>query len=186
MRHFGKIAPIALASILVLAAPSFAAADCVADLTGDGQVGPPDLKVVLDGQQVYDPLADFNGDGSVGCFDIQYVLGNWGSCPAQPSDLNEDGVVDIEDVRVALSYYGLDCRMDLNQDTLVDSQDVAPLVCLMNSSDPTGDFDASGVVDEDDLAILLDAMGRDCRADLNKDGWVAHADVEVIEEDWGK
>lgn len=55
---------------------------CLADLDGDGIVGPFDLATVLGNWGPCDgcPM-DFDGDGIVGPFDLATVLGNWGPCP---------------------------------------------------------------------------------------------------------
>ncbi len=55
---------------------------CPWDLSGDGEVGPLDLALVLGfwGPNRGHP-SDLDGDGVVGPFDLALVLGNWGPCP---------------------------------------------------------------------------------------------------------
>ena len=57
---------------------------CMADLNGDGIVGPPDLGILLavwgtDGGDI--EAADINGDGTVNASDLGPLLGAWGPCP---------------------------------------------------------------------------------------------------------
>ena len=55
---------------------------CPADLSGNGDVGPEDLAILLGawGPNPSDP-ADLNGDDQVGAPDLAILLGNWGACP---------------------------------------------------------------------------------------------------------
>jgi hypothetical protein len=57
------------------------AAECRADLTGDGEVNGADLAFVLGSWGTNDSPADFNGDGDVDGADLAVVLGAWGACP---------------------------------------------------------------------------------------------------------
>lgn len=57
---------------------------CIGDLNDDGQVGPPDLGILLavwgtDGGAISG--ADINGDGTVDASDLGPLLGAWGVCP---------------------------------------------------------------------------------------------------------
>jgi hypothetical protein len=55
-------------------------ADC--DLDGDGEVGVPDLLVVLHHMgHALVPEADINADGGVDVEDLVELVGNWGDCP---------------------------------------------------------------------------------------------------------
>jgi predicted outer membrane repeat protein len=56
---------------------------CPGDLTGDGQVGGPDLGILLAlwGECIELPCeADFNGDGFVNGIDLGMLLSYWGNC----------------------------------------------------------------------------------------------------------
>ena len=55
---------------------------CPADLSGDGDVGPLDLAMLLGawGLNPGNP-ADLDGDDQVGASDLAILLGNWGTCP---------------------------------------------------------------------------------------------------------
>jgi hypothetical protein len=60
--------------------------DCPADLTGDGNVGVPDLLALLACWGPVTPgagceAADLTGNGSVGVPDLLELLANWGPCP---------------------------------------------------------------------------------------------------------
>jgi predicted small metal-binding protein len=57
--------------------------DCLADLTGDGEVNGADLGVVLSAWGAPGALGvgDVNHDGGVDASDLSVLLGNWGSCP---------------------------------------------------------------------------------------------------------
>ena len=54
-----------------------------ADLDGDGEVGVPDLLLLLAQWGPCPPtcLGDINGDGSVNVPDLLTLLANWGACP---------------------------------------------------------------------------------------------------------
>ncbi len=56
-------------------------AECPADLSGDGAVGPEDLAQLL-GAWGGAGSADLSGDGAVGPDDLAILLGAWGNCPA--------------------------------------------------------------------------------------------------------
>jgi hypothetical protein len=53
---------------------------CPADLSGDGEVGPADLTVLLGGWGTA-AGGDLDGDGTVGPADLTALLGAWGACP---------------------------------------------------------------------------------------------------------
>ncbi len=63
---------------------------------------------VIDGNVVVcDCLADLSGDGQVNGFDLSHVLSGWGLTNAQGTgDVNHDGVVNGEDLAVLLSAWG--------------------------------------------------------------------------------
>ena len=54
---------------------------CPADLDGNGEVGAPDLAVVLSAWGSFGGPADLNGDGAVGAQDLAVLLSAWGACP---------------------------------------------------------------------------------------------------------
>ncbi|MEY3142746.1 MAG: hypothetical protein RLY21_1239 [Planctomycetota bacterium] len=54
---------------------------CPADLDGNGEVGAPDLALLLGAWDTFGGAADLNGDGAVGAPDLAVMLGAWGACP---------------------------------------------------------------------------------------------------------
>lgn len=68
--------------------------NCPADFSGDDEVGPFDLAILLGGwgpcEEVCEPLdppapactcaVDLSGDCAIGPFDLALLLGNWGPC----------------------------------------------------------------------------------------------------------
>jgi len=66
--------------VLVRKDECIATPPCPADLSGDGNVGGPDLTLILSGWGS-PGVADLNGDGTVDGLDLGGVLGAWGNCP---------------------------------------------------------------------------------------------------------
>ena len=55
--------------------------ECLADLGGDGEVGPSDLAQLLGNWGPCDGCpGDLDGDGAIGPFDLALLLGSWGPC----------------------------------------------------------------------------------------------------------
>ncbi len=163
---------------------------CPADLDDDGEQGVSDLTLLLGcwGSHATDPevvcdAADFDQDQEVGCFDLEYLIGNWGACTG--ADLNGDGYVNEADRDILCATLGTDCRFDLDHNGIVDQHDQNALLCLWGTSAPQGDFDSDGTVGTSDLLQLMNAFGRDCRADLDRDGIVdACYDLEILMGKW--
>ena len=177
---------VLVVTLMVVTASVAPATDlCRADKNGDGVVGASDLTLLLAAWGGSDPDCDFNADGLVGCFDLEYLIGNWGPCPTCLGDLDQDGLVGINDLNILLSNAGNDCRMDLNQNGTVDPDDVDAFLCLFGTPGPLGDFDGNGGVGASDLTIMLAAVGRDCRGDLNQDGVIDKSDVNILTTNWG-
>jgi hypothetical protein len=58
--------------------------ECIADLTGNGEVNGADISVLLGfwGKvPALLPVADINGDGLVDGADLAMLLSSWGTCP---------------------------------------------------------------------------------------------------------
>jgi hypothetical protein len=49
---------------------------------------------------------DLNGDGLVDLFDLSILLSNWGLTNKPQYDINANGIVDIFDLSILLSNYG--------------------------------------------------------------------------------
>lgn len=103
-----------------------------ADLDGDGRVDGSDLTMLLAAFGDLDSEADLDRDGIVDGLDLSILLGNWGWLGFGDPDLNGDGVVDLADVALAMA--------------------------ALYTSDPAADLDRSGIVDYDDIQIIMDAM----------------------------
>jgi len=53
--------------------------------------------------------ADINGDGSVTSADLAVMFSSWGACGSTcPADLNHDGLVNGDDLTMVLNSWG-DC-----------------------------------------------------------------------------
>lgn len=157
-------------------------AGCVVDLWPDGVVGSNDLNTVLgswSGGEDEGPAAgDIDGDGLAGCFDLDIVLARWGTCPEH--DVNGDGDSDHHDLKMIIDHEKRDCRRDLDRDGCVDNADLATFACLEETDHPIADFDGNGVVDVQDEAMIVEALGMDCRGDVNGDGVIGWSDVKVV------
>jgi hypothetical protein len=108
---------------------------CPWDLDGNGDVGVPDLLLLLSGfgpcDDGEDCAGDFDGDGAVGVTDLLAVIGNFGPCPgsACPWDVDGDGVVGTADIGQVLANLGpcadpAACPWDVNGDGVVDTLDI--------------------------------------------------------------
>lgn len=179
-----------------------------ADFDGSGKVDAADLAVVLaawgTAAHPAHPAhpADVNGDGTVGCYDLWYVRGNWGPCPPASLDLDGDHMVDEKDQGMLLAAFGA-CTIDADDDGVkeqheptldldnngqVDDRDLGALFCFWGPAHhgaPEVDFNADGVIDQADVAILTRHLGRKCPHDLDQDGSVGVADIEVLVKGWG-
>ena len=49
--------------------------------------------------------SDFNEDGVVDVNDLLLLIAAWGSCDACPEDLNGDGVVDVSDLLMLIAAW---------------------------------------------------------------------------------
>jgi len=70
---------------------------CSADLNGDGDVGAPDLAILLGnwGPNPGHP-ADFDGDGFVSAPDLAWLLGSWGACPTCEDGIQNQDETDVD------------------------------------------------------------------------------------------
>lgn len=155
--------------------PAIVEPTCPTDVTGDGDVGMPDLVQVL---------GDWEAPEN-NCWTVARVEGNWGPCPAQPGDVNGDATVDFDDIRAVLAACTTDCRVDLDRNKVVDERDVATWECLFELGNRAADFNNDHVVDFADQLILLAAVSDppDCRFDLDGDGEIGWSDVIIVVED---
>ena len=62
---------------------------------------------IADSFQIFKgPLSDLNGDGVVNIQDLLAVIGAWGSCSACIEDINTDGTVDVSDILLLIADWG--------------------------------------------------------------------------------
>ncbi len=100
------------------------------------------------------------------------------------ADVKPDGVVDQADVDLLISLMGLPSpREDLDGSEIVDDADLAIASGFLNvicSTCPL-DFDDDECVCGAERELVEGAYGRDCRADLNRDGAVDELDSPVLD-----
>ncbi len=51
-------------------------------------------------------IADVTGNGQVDFADLLDVISAWGECGGCPEDINRDGMVDLQDVLIVLTSWG--------------------------------------------------------------------------------
>jgi hypothetical protein len=99
--------------------------------------------------------ADFDRDGLVDFDDLNYVLGNWGSSDPK-RDIDGDGLIGCTELNVVQGNFGLTCGCP-------------------------GDVDGNGKANNADEQLILGALGRDCRTDLDQSGTTHTArDTDII------
>ena len=144
----------------------------------NGGSGPESAWLAL-GQQIPMPaLVDCNGNGEHDAFDIAKGValdcdqsGVPDTCehPSAVTDCNGNGISDLCDC-----YSGF--SSDINTNNVPDECEC------------TGDIDANGVVDVDDIIWVLVSWGADgtSEADVNSDGIVNGADLAIVLQGWGQ
>jgi len=146
---------------------------CLADLNGDDRVDYEDIHLILD--RFYEDCdddgcpEDLTHNHRVDASDVRMALGQLGRCP-EPGDVNGDRVADQADVDAVFAAIGLDCRPNLDLRGEVDMNDVILAMDAWRHSDtqfPRIDVDGSNTQTPLDLQIVYDAMGVDCRSDVN-------------------
>lgn len=142
---------------------------------------------------------DHDGDNHVDVSDFNELRGCFGLAGVSPdeacaiSDVNQDGTIDLDDALVFLTVYedGLvDCNLNgendlidiLLGDAVDDNGNGVPDSCEGN-----GDINGDGVVNAEDLALLLGNWGPcpGCPADLTGDGVVGPVDLAILLGNWG-
>lgn len=133
----------------------------VQDFPGDEDGGGISTSITMDVSYLDSPRqrADLNGDGKVDGGDLTMLLAAWGELDSE-ADLDRDGIVDGLDLSILLGNWGWlgFGDPDLNGDGVVDLADVALAMAALYTSNPAADLDRSGIVDYDDIQIIMDAM----------------------------
>jgi hypothetical protein len=168
------------------------------DFTHDGRVDMGDFAAFA---AIYDlrSSGDFNRDGVVNAVDSTELVRHIGhevtpagtACGRIPADLTGDGRVDAAD----LASFAQAQRAELTGDGKVDTADQALVYAVLGQKVPqitdaasiaraaqimAADFDGNGIVDQADVARFAYLLGLAGIADVNEDGLVNAADVEVI------
>lgn len=118
-------------------------------------------------------IADFNQDGNVALDDFAAFLVAY-EVQNEVLDCNQNGTPDLQEIL-------LDPSLDQNGDYELDNCDPLGIVCV-------GDINGDGLVDTQDLGILLGdfgCVGAGCAGDINNDGIVDTQDLGLLLGDFG-
>lgn len=164
---------------------------CIGNLNGADadsieRVDEEDVLLLVDafGQscsEEYGCLEDWNHNHYVGDGDLRVLLANWGVCRYR-ADVTGDGDVDLDDATEVAANQGLDCRPDLDWNGTVQGNDFnLAQLAWGPGNDHQGDVDRDDSLEiGDDLLAVFDALGRDCFADVDLDGFVDCDDLELV------
>jgi len=126
---------------------------------------------------------DYNGDGIVSAQDLSILLNGWGN---SNGDLNGDGVVDAQDLAIFLNAWGV--LVGSSSSSIIppsSSSSIIPPSSSGSSGGLPGDLNGDGVVNAQDLAILLGNWNGTGLGDLNGDGIVNAPDLAILLGAWG-
>ncbi len=173
------------------------------DLTGNGTVGMLGINIFLDqyGKSLYAPT-DFNFDGDVDGDDLARLGDRWQVSTGAPytwGDATGDALVNLADVELFdrnqnRAYFGplpaplSPIAYDFDGDGQVDSSDVTFVSAnLYRQVTPgtDGDVNFNGVVDENDLSVVSNALGNSF-GDINGDHVVGPADFVILANNWNR
>lgn len=157
---------------------------------GDGEVGESDVQTLLDAWgECEDPDAcppDLNGNGVVGEGDLDILIGHWGPCH-ELGDVTGDGSLSLPDLLKVAGDEGLICRGDLDYNGRIDGRDYALAEQEWTRAGDSADehpgvplVDGSPLLGITDVLEVLEALGTDCRSDVNQDGIVDGLDAACI------
>jgi len=113
-------------------------------------------------------MMDFDGDFVVTLADAEAFVARWEELNGPLEDCDENGIPDLLEII-------LDPSLDLDQDGVLDR-------CVNEGN--IADLNFDGVVDSNDLFILLGAWGTRGPGDLNGDGVVDGADLGILLSLW--
>ena len=133
----------------------------VYDVPGDETGGGISTSISVDVTYLDSPRerADLNGDGKVDGADLAQLLASFGSADPD-ADLDLDGVVDGRDLTILLGNWGWlgYGDPDINRDGVVNEFDLFMATDLLGTDSEIADLNHNGIVDYDDLQIIIDAM----------------------------
>jgi len=163
------------------------------DLDGNDVIGADDLVIVFRRLGDSSPsLADVNLDGLVDAVDLHLVQAQFGANSGGnlTGDVNGDRVVNLVDLDLVeaglLSNWR---RVDVNGDHVVNLDDVALVLANLGTiagEELAGDVNGDWVVDDVDGELVSATLGTSWpQADLNGDGAVGLADLNVILANFG-
>jgi len=162
--------------------------ECLGDVDDDGDVDRDDVDAVLDSfyaicDDATGCIEDLNHNHRVGDGDLRVLLGRWGDCPLE-ADVDRDKDRDVDDALAILGDLGLDCRGDLDWNGTIEENDVEIAEDTWGLSP---DYHPVSLVLDDepglalqDLLALYEALGRDCRADVDRNGTVECNDFDEL------
>ncbi len=152
------------------------------DLDGDGEVTATDVTYLL--REILDVLpGDANLDGSIDIADLDI----WSSNRFQiqrgwsRGDFNGDGAADGADFNILVAYSKGPVLGDLDANAIVDAADIDALYRAIRrqSLGSFFDLDHSGVINEDDMAVLLRDVLHTHLGDANLDGLIDTVDFAI-------
>jgi len=182
----------ALAIALVIATPGVCTAGVISHDSeiwcANGVVDEEDVATVL---AAFGPCSgcveDLNDNGQVGETDLRIVLAHWGEC-VSACDVDGNGLENLADLRQIQAASGLDCRADLDRNRQIDARDagLAELEWTRIGNSADEHAEAVGAVNDDpaltvlDVLLVYQAIGTNCRPDIDQDGTVDWQDEEFF------
>lgn len=172
------------------------------DINKDSVVDEIDRSIVMDQRGTAGPEGDLDGSGLVDELDLAEIELAFGrmrpeiDAPESMAglsacgDITRNGVVDIEDVLQIISHWGEcpfqgDCPSDTDGDYIVAVGDL--LTVIGNWNRLAGDGDGNGIIDIDDLLLILTLIDLESGdegwvdgADTNCDGMIRFDDVSYV------
>lgn len=132
----------------------------------------------------------FGGDNYVHVPDLLIMLSSWGLIGASDiCDVDRNDIIDEADLLILLSNWGL-CEESANATWPGDKDEIATTINpRLSRNNRNADLDNNGIVDKADLELLHEAWGsseKGNRADLDADGKVGTADLIKLLANWGQ
>lgn len=178
---------VVCSALTLSAASANAQCICPADFDCNGFVNGDDFDGFVISFEAGEDAADFNGDAFVNGQDFDcFVRAFERGCCVYSADVTGDGHVRCDDLSTYVALYNVeDFRADANCDGLINTIDYDVFTLLLNIA--RGDVDESGAYGCDDLASYLDDFeAGDIFADMDCDGDVDQADLEIYTENYNR